>query len=76
MSLIIAILLMALGYTLYTMLQTYRSMERELREIRLKCMGTVKSAVAAEDPAEAIKDKLLGALQKAVQATAPKPMPI
>lgn len=76
MSLIIIVLLLALGYALYTMLQTYRSLERELREIRLKCMGKADSAESAPDPAETMTKQLVARLQQAVRATAPAPLPI
>lgn len=75
MSLLVIFLIMALGYALYTMLQTYRSLERELREIRLKCMGTATSAESAPDPAETMTKQLVSRLQQAVRATAPAPMP-
>jgi hypothetical protein len=65
----------ALMYVLYVMLESYRSLERELREIRLKCMGTHESALAVADPATKIKDRLLGAFKSAADMTAPRSLP-
>jgi hypothetical protein len=65
----------ALLYVLYVMLESYRSLERELREIRLKCMGTQESALAVADPATKIKDRLLGAFKSAADMTAPRSLP-
>jgi len=69
MNFLVLLLAAALAYLVYTMLQSYRSLERELREIRLKCMGTRESAVASADPAVALRDRLLSGLNRAVQAT-------
>lgn len=69
------VVLAALLYVLYVMLQSYRSLERELREIRLKCMGTRESALATPDPATTIKDRLVGAFARAAELTAPRPLP-
>jgi hypothetical protein len=65
----------ALMYVLYIMLESYRSLERELREIRLKCIGTKESDLAVADPATTIKDRLLGAFKSAAAMTAPRSLP-
>jgi hypothetical protein len=65
----------ALMYVLYIMLESYRSLERELREIRLKCIGTKESDLAVADPATTIKNRLLGAFKSAAAMTASRPLP-
>jgi len=65
----------ALLYVLYVMLESYRSLERELREIRLKCTGTRESSLAVADPATTIKDRLLSAFKSAAELTAPRALP-
>lgn len=75
MSAWLLLVIAALLYVLYIMLESYRSLERELREIRLKCMGTKESALAVADPATKIKDRLLGAFKTAANLTAPRSLP-
>jgi hypothetical protein len=64
MSILTIVLILAIGYLLYTMLQSYRSLERELREIRVKCIGTPSSAVAGEDPATSVKNTVVNGLTR------------
>jgi hypothetical protein len=75
MNLLTILLILIVAYLLYIMLDSYRSLERELREIRLKCTGSRESAVASKDPTETLKDRLLSGLQKAVAVTSPSAMP-
>lgn len=46
----------------YVMFQTYTGMQKELREIRLKCIGTPTSQYQSPNPGDVIKTNLLGAL--------------
>lgn len=62
MSLIVVLLLALAAYTIYVMLDSYRQMARELREIRLQCaMG----ATQRSDPMVTIKDRLIAGLEQA-----------
>lgn len=61
-------LIILIVWIVYVMLQSYRSMEKELREIRMKCMGTASSQYT-NDPIEAVKGKLVeGLTQLALKA--------
>lgn len=68
MNLLTIVLFAALAYVLYIMLSTYRSLERELREIRLKCMGRPESSQTAADPGVVAKTQLLETFRKAMAA--------
>ncbi len=63
MSLIAVIVILLLAYVVYTVLQSYRGMEKELREIRMKCMGTQASTYATQDPVVTLRDRLTDGLQ-------------
>lgn len=63
MSLIAVIVILVLAYIVYTMMQSYRGMERELREIRLRCMGTTQSKYETQDPVSTLRNRLTEGLQ-------------
>jgi hypothetical protein len=68
MSILIIVFILVIGYLLYTMLESYRSLERELREIRVKCIGTPNSEVASADPGATIKKTLVSGLTRIMNA--------
>jgi hypothetical protein len=55
------ILVAVIIWMVYTMYKSYQAMQNELKEIRLKCMGTSKSQYQS-DPTEDMRTTLLGAL--------------
>ena len=61
MSLLQIALIALVAYIVYTMMQSYRSMEKELREIRMKCIGTATSEYT-KDPIDAVRGKLVEGL--------------
>ncbi len=61
MSLLQLALIALMIWIVYTMLQSYRSMEKELREIRVKCMGSPTSSLT-EDPISSVRSKLVEGL--------------
>lgn len=63
MSLLQIALIMLMIWIVYTMLQSYRSMEKELREIRVKCIGTAKSSLT-QDPVDNVRSKLVEGLSQ------------
>lgn len=69
MNLLTVVLIGIVAYLVYLMLQSYRSLERELREIRVKCLGTPNSGVADRDPMVTLREKLTNALQAGASAT-------
>lgn len=52
------IIILILAYIVYTMMQSYRGMERELREIRVRCIGTSDSKYTAQDPVSTLRNRL------------------
>lgn len=68
MSILFILLIAIILYLIYVMLQSYRSLERELREIRVKCTGQPTSQYAKPDPATTVQTTIVGALK----ALAPK----
>jgi hypothetical protein len=69
MNLIVIVLAALLVWMAYIMYNSYRAMEKELREIRLKCMGTTQSKYQ-EDPTEKVKGTLLSVLGKLASMSA------
>lgn len=63
MNLTLVLLLIGAGYVIYTILESYRSMVRELREMRLKCMAPTLSDPNA-DPVDTMKVQMVKALSK------------
>lgn len=61
MSLLQLALIALMIWIVYTMLQSYRSMEKELREIRVKCMGSPSSSLT-QDPVASVRSKLVEGL--------------
>lgn len=61
MSLLQLALIALMVWIVYTMLQSYRSMQKELREIRMKCMGT-KTSSYTRDPIDEVRSKLVEGL--------------
>lgn len=61
MSSIIYILIAIILWMAYTMYQSYVGMEKELREIRLKCMGTANS-IYNKEPTENMRSSMVSAL--------------
>jgi hypothetical protein len=49
MNLILVLLLLIAGWLLYTMMQSYNTMARELREIRLKCIDRAGATLETEE---------------------------
>jgi hypothetical protein len=60
MNLAILLLIVVAAYMVYTMMDSYRAMQKELREIRLKCMGTATSTYT-KDP-KALQGRLVEGL--------------
>lgn len=56
-----------LSYVMYT---SYMGMQTELREIRLKCMGTTKSKYTPEDVGNTVKTKLIETLSSLAKMSA------
>lgn len=63
MSILVILLVAIILYLIYVMLQSYRSLERELREIRVKCTGRPSSKYADADPAVTVQNSIVGALK-------------
>lgn len=61
MSLLQLALILLVAYIVYTMMQSYRSMEKELREIRMKCIGKATSEFT-KDPIDSVRGKLVEGL--------------
>lgn len=62
MNTLTIILLVIVVWMAYAMYQSYIGMQKELREIRLKCMGTPESKYATKDPVDSMKDTVIGTL--------------
>ncbi len=62
MNTLTLVLLAIIVWLAYTMYQSYIGMQKELREIRLKCMGTTQSKYTAKDPVDTMKDSVIGTL--------------
>ena len=63
MSSLMYILIAILVWMAYTMYNSYVGMQKELREIRLKCMGTATS-VYNKEPVEAMRSTVVEALSR------------
>jgi hypothetical protein len=63
MNTLVIVLVAIIVWLAYTMYNSYRAMEKELREIRLKCIGQ-RESVYTSDPAETMKTTMLGILSK------------
>jgi hypothetical protein len=61
MSILQIVLVLLMIWIVYTMLQSYRSMEKELREIRMKCIGKATSEFT-KDPVDSVRGKLVEGL--------------
>jgi hypothetical protein len=69
MSLLQLALIMLVIWIVYTMLQSYRSMEKELREIRVKCIGKPTSSFT-QDPVDNVRTKLVEGLSQLAKMAA------
>jgi len=63
MNLVTVIVLAMFAWIMYAFIQSYRNIEKELREIRLKCVIT-GGVEAGPDPFERMKGQLVGGLQR------------
>lgn len=72
MNLIVVLLLVGAGYIVYTMLQSYRSLEAELREVRKACTHDAAAApsAVATDPVAKLRDQLVVGLRTLERAAA------
>ncbi len=68
MNFVVILMLFLTAYIVYTMMDSYRSMQKELREIRLKCIGTPDSAYT-KDPTGVLKGTLVEGLTRLKKAT-------
>lgn len=69
MSLLQLALIALMIWIVYTMLQSYRSMEQELREIRVKCIGIGKAtSTYTKDPVDSVRTKLIEGLTQLANA--------
>ncbi len=68
MNLSVIALLLIVGWIVYTIGQSYRALQQELREIRIKCIGTADSKYTKE-PTSQIKNVLVEGLTKLKQTT-------
>lgn len=62
MNTLTLVLLAIVLWLSYTMYQSYIGMQKELREIRLKCMGTPESKYTSKDPIDSVKNTVIGTL--------------
>jgi hypothetical protein len=63
MNSIVIILIAIVAWFAYAMYRSYTSMERELREIRMKCIGTSNSAFE-KDPATSMRSDVVSLLSR------------
>jgi len=63
MNLTTILLILLVIWIVYTMLQSYRSMEKELKDIRMKCMGSASGSMM-KDPMTSIKSAVVSGLTK------------
>lgn len=68
MNLVTVLLCLMVAWFLYTLMDSYRSMQKELREIRLKCIGSPTSQYT-KDPNDSMKGTLIEGLTKLRNAT-------
>ena len=66
MNTITVILIVIVLWLVYALLQSYRRLEKELREIRVKCVGaggTISTDTGAVDPVNQMQGKVVSMLQ-------------
>ena len=66
MKLVVVILILLAAWLVYSILQSYRNMEYELREIRMKCIkesAVTSSDDRGRDPTEKMTSSLVSLLQ-------------
>lgn len=68
MNLAIIVALLIIAWIVYTISQSYRALQQELREIRMKCFGAPDSKYNKE-PTSQIKNVLVEGLTKLKQST-------
>lgn len=74
MNLIVVILLLIAIYLGWQYLQTYQSMVKELKEMRIKCVGTASPSSLSSSASEgntSIKNKLIYVLEQMKQKATP-----
>ena len=64
MKLVVVILLLLAAWLVYSILQSYRNMEQELREIRMKC---IKESAVTDDRGKDPTDKMASSLVSLLQ---------
>jgi hypothetical protein len=67
MNLVTVIVLLIALWVAYSFVQSYRGIEKELKEIRIKCVAAGASARLSEntaDPYDRLKDQLVSGLRR------------
>ncbi len=62
MNLVVVILLILVGWLVYNIIQTNINIQKELREIRLKCVKPIESADNVKPIQDTSKENILGFL--------------
>jgi hypothetical protein len=70
MNLIVVLLILLAAWLVYSILQSYRNMEEELRQIRLKCIISKDNAPAAQEPAAYTGSGYMGSVDPVSKMTA------
>ena len=68
MNLIVVLLILLAAWLVYSILQSYRNMEEELRQIRLKCI--ISKDDAAQEPAAYTGSGYMGSVDPVSRMTA------
>lgn len=69
MNSLVIVLIAIVLWMAYTMYRSYTAMEKELREIRMKCMGT-SSSNYNQSPGESMRKDVVGMLSRLASMTA------
>ena len=69
MNTLVIVLVAIIVWMAYTMHSSYRALEKELREIRLRCIGRSES-VHTSEPTEQMKSTMMGMLSKLAKLSA------
>jgi hypothetical protein len=67
MNLILVLLLLVAAWLIYTTMQSYNAMARELREIRMKCIQTQNVSIDSTEPVHPytqMKETMMDTLQR------------
>lgn len=67
MNLVTVIVTLVVLWVVYSFVQSYTGIQKELREIRLKCVGAGASTSLSEpsqDPVDRMKDQLIAGLRR------------